>query len=94
MDPVNRFSAALLPAGLVFMALTGALVVLATGPLGVAPDALLAALSCGAALAGPGVGFQILFRNPLAAPRWPCGTRPTPGPSRSRSGRLPPRVGW
>jgi iron complex transport system permease protein len=29
---------------------------------------LLAALICGAALAGAGAGFQILFRNPLAAP--------------------------
>lgn len=29
---------------------------------------LLAALACGAALAGAGAGFQILFRNPLAAP--------------------------
>ncbi|MGZ9114706.1 MAG: FecCD family ABC transporter permease [Brevundimonas sp.] len=29
---------------------------------------LLAALTCGGALAGAGAGFQILFRNPLAAP--------------------------
>lgn len=29
---------------------------------------LLAALSCGAALAGSGAAFQILFRNPLASP--------------------------
>lgn len=29
---------------------------------------LLAAAACGAALAGAGAGFQILFRNPLAAP--------------------------
>jgi iron complex transport system permease protein len=29
---------------------------------------LLAALACGAALAGAGAGFQVLFRNPLAAP--------------------------
>ncbi|PZN96449.1 MAG: iron ABC transporter permease, partial [Alphaproteobacteria bacterium] len=29
---------------------------------------LLAALSCGAALAGAGAAFQILFRNPLASP--------------------------
>ncbi|MDQ3125493.1 MAG: iron chelate uptake ABC transporter family permease subunit, partial [Pseudomonadota bacterium] len=29
---------------------------------------LLAALTTGAALAGAGAGFQILFRNPLAAP--------------------------
>ncbi|WP_292128855.1 iron ABC transporter permease [Brevundimonas sp.] len=29
---------------------------------------LLAAVTCGAALAGAGAGFQILFRNPLAAP--------------------------
>ena len=29
---------------------------------------LLAALTCGAALAGAGAGFQILFRNPLASP--------------------------
>lgn len=29
---------------------------------------LLAALTCGTALAGAGAGFQILFRNPLAAP--------------------------
>jgi iron complex transport system permease protein len=29
---------------------------------------LLAAMTCGAALAGAGAGFQILFRNPLAAP--------------------------
>jgi len=29
---------------------------------------LLTALTCGAALAGAGAGFQILFRNPLAAP--------------------------
>ena len=91
MDPVNRLSAALLPAGLVLLVFAGALTVLATGPLGVAPDALLAAmtgqgsseaelalalrgprllaaLTCGAALAGAGAGFQILFRNPLAAP--------------------------
>lgn len=29
---------------------------------------LIAAMSCGAALAGAGAGFQILFRNPLASP--------------------------
>ncbi len=29
---------------------------------------LLAALACGAALAGAGAAFQILFRNPLASP--------------------------
>jgi iron complex transport system permease protein len=29
---------------------------------------LLAAMTCGAALAGAGAGFQILFRNPLASP--------------------------
>ncbi len=88
---MSRLRAALLPAALVLLALAGALAVMATGPLGVAPDALLAALSgqgsaeaelalalrgprllaaltCGAALAGAGAGFQILFRNPLAAP--------------------------
>lgn len=66
-------------------------ILMATGPLGVAPDdlvnalfgtgspqaelalalrmpRLLAALSCGAALAGAGAAFQILFRNPLASP--------------------------
>lgn len=65
--------------------------IMATGPLGVSPAALmkaavaegsshaelalslrlprlLAALSCGAALAGAGASFQILFRNPLASP--------------------------
>jgi len=91
MDPVTRLSAALLPAGLALLTLAGAVLVLSTGPLGVAPDALLAAvmgqgsseaelalalrgprllaaLTCGAALAGAGAGFQILFRNPLAAP--------------------------
>jgi len=91
VDPVTRVRAALLPAGLVLLVFAGALTVLATGPLGVAPDALLAAvigqgspeaelalalrgprllaaLTCGAALAGAGAGFQILFRNPLAAP--------------------------
>lgn len=91
MDPVNRLRSALLPAGLVLLAFAGALGVMATGPLGVTPDALLAAvtgqgppeaelalalrgprllaaLTCGAALAGAGAGFQILFRNPLAAP--------------------------
>ena len=88
---MNRLQAALLPAGLVLLALVGALAVMATGPLAVAPGALLAAvvgtgspeaelalalrgprllaaLTCGAALAGAGAGFQILFRNPLAAP--------------------------
>nr|WP_246328794.1 iron ABC transporter permease [Brevundimonas lenta] len=72
-------------------ALAAAVAVMATGPLGVAPDQLaaalfghgspdaelaltlrgprlLAAMTCGAALAGAGAGFQILFRNPLAAP--------------------------
>lgn len=91
MGPVTRLSAALLPAGLALLTLAGAVLMLATGPLGVAPDALLAAvigqgsseaelalalrgprllaaLTCGAALAGAGAGFQILFRNPLAAP--------------------------
>src|SRR5688572_20817432 len=29
---------------------------------------LLAALTCGAALAGAGAAFQVLFRNPLASP--------------------------
>lgn len=88
---MSRLRGALLPAGLILLALTGAIAVLATGPLGVAPGALLAAmvgagppeaelalalrgprllaaLTCGAALAGAGAGFQILFRNPLAAP--------------------------
>lgn len=88
---MSRLKDALIPAGLILLALTGALTVLATGPLGVTPDALLAAmvgagppeaelalalrgprllaaLTCGAALAGAGAGFQILFRNPLAAP--------------------------
>ncbi len=88
---MSRLRAALLPTALVLLALAGALAVMATGPLGVAPDALLAALTgqgsaeaelalalrgprllaaltCGAALAGAGAGFQILFRNPLAAP--------------------------
>jgi iron complex transport system permease protein len=91
VDSVNRLKAALLPAGLILLALVGALAVMATGPLAVAPEALLAAvigtgspeaelalalrgprllaaLTCGAALAGAGAGFQILFRNPLAAP--------------------------
>lgn len=76
---------------LVLAALAAAILVLSTGPLGVSPDRLLAALvgrgpadaelalslrgprlisamACGAALAGAGAGFQILFRNPLAAP--------------------------
>ena len=88
---MSRLRTALLPAALVLLALAGALAVMATGPLGVAPDALLAALTgqgsaeaelalalrgprllaaltCGGALAGAGAGFQILFRNPLAAP--------------------------
>ena len=88
---MNRLKDALLPAGLALLALAGAAAVLATGPLGVAPGEvlaalfgrgtpeaelalalrgprLLAALTCGAALAGAGAGFQILFRNPLAAP--------------------------
>jgi iron complex transport system permease protein len=91
VDSVNRLKTALIPAGLILLALAGALAVMATGPLAVAPDALLAAvfgtgspeaelalalrgprllaaLTCGAALAGAGAGFQILFRNPLAAP--------------------------
>ena len=91
MDPVSLRKDGLLPAGLILLALTGAILVLGTGPLGVAPGALLAAmigqgtveaelaialrgprllaaLTCGAALAGAGAGFQILFRNPLAAP--------------------------
>ena len=91
MGPVSRLGTTLLPAGLVLLALVAVLLVLATGPLGVAPDALLEALfgqgapeaelalalrgprllsavTCGAALAGAGAGFQILFRNPLAAP--------------------------
>jgi iron complex transport system permease protein len=91
VDPVSRLKDALFPAALILLALTGAITVLGTGPLGVAPDALLAAmigrgsaeaelalalrgprllaaLTCGAALAGAGAGFQILFRNPLAAP--------------------------
>lgn len=91
MDPLNRPATALLPVGLLILAAAGAMTVLATGPLGVPPDALLvamfgrgpaeaelalalrgprllAALTCGAALAGAGAGFQILFRNPLAAP--------------------------
>ena len=77
--------------GLALLAITGALMVLSTGPLAVAPAGLLSALfghgtpdaelalalrgprlltalTCGAALAGAGAGFQILFRNPLAAP--------------------------
>jgi iron complex transport system permease protein len=88
---MSGLKAALLPAGLVLLALAATFGVLATGPLGVAPDALLAAaagrgspeaelalalrgprllaaLTCGASLAGAGAGFQILFRNPLAAP--------------------------
>ena len=88
---MNRLRIPLAQAGLILLALVGALAVMATGPLAVAPDALLAAvigtgspeaelalalrgprllaaLTCGAALAGAGAGFQILFRNPLAAP--------------------------
>ncbi|MDP1911948.1 iron ABC transporter permease [Brevundimonas sp.] len=88
---MSALRAALIPVGLIALALAGALAVLATGPLAVTPDALLAAvigrgspeaelalnlrgprllaaLTTGAALAGAGAGFQILFRNPLAAP--------------------------
>jgi iron complex transport system permease protein len=88
---LNRLPAALPLAALGLLMLAGAIVVLATGPLGVSPDALLtallgrgspeaelalalrgprllAAMTCGAALAGAGAGFQILFRNPLASP--------------------------
>lgn len=88
---MNRFAAALPLAAFGLLTLAGAVMVLATGPLGVAPDALLtalfgrgspeaelalalrgprllAAMTCGAALAGAGAGFQILFRNPLASP--------------------------
>ena len=88
---MKRSATALLPGGLLALAVIGAMAVMATGPLGVPPDALLAAvfgrgpaeaelalalrgprllaaLTCGAALAGAGAGFQILFRNPLAAP--------------------------
>ena len=88
---MNRLPAALPLAALALLTLGGAVLVLATGPLGVAPDALLialfgrgspeaelalalrgprllAAMTCGAALAGAGAGFQILFRNPLASP--------------------------
>jgi iron complex transport system permease protein len=88
---LSRFTAALPLAALGLLMLAGAIVVLATGPLGVPPDALLtalfgrgsaeaelalalrgprllAAMTCGAALAGAGAGFQILFRNPLASP--------------------------
>lgn len=91
MDPVSRLKGVLLPTGLFLLAAGVVFAVLATGPLGVPPDALvaalfgrgtteaelalalrgprlLAALTCGAALAGAGAGFQILFRNPLAAP--------------------------
>lgn len=91
MDRLNRFGAVLPLAALGLLTLAGAVAVLATGPLGVAPDALLtalfgqgspeaelalalrgprllAAMGCGAALAGAGAGFQILFRNPLASP--------------------------
>ena len=91
MDPVSRLKGVLLPTGLFLLAAGVVFGVLATGPLGVPPDALvaalfgrgtteaelalalrgprlLAALTCGAALAGAGAGFQILFRNPLAAP--------------------------
>jgi len=91
VDPVSRLRGGLVPGGLILLTLAGAAMVLATGPLAVAPDALLAALigegppaaelalalrlprllaalTCGAALAGAGAGFQILFRNPLAAP--------------------------
>lgn len=85
----NKFP--LLMIGLILLVLTAAVSVLATGPLGVSPTALLSALvsdgsgdaelalslrvprllaavTCGAALAGAGAAFQILFRNPLAAP--------------------------
>ena len=88
---MDRLKPALPGLALVGLALAAAFAVLATGPLGVAPEALagalfgrgspeaelalalrgprlLAALTCGAALAGAGAGFQILFRNPLAAP--------------------------
>jgi iron complex transport system permease protein len=88
---LSRLTAALPLAALGLLMLAGAVVVLATGPLGVPPEALLtalfgrgspeaelalalrgprllAAMTCGAALAGAGAGFQILFRNPLASP--------------------------
>ena len=45
MDPVSRLRGSLLPVLLVLLTLAGALLVLATGPLGVAPDALLTAVA-------------------------------------------------
>ena len=91
MDRLSRMKAVLPGFGLALLAIAGALTVLSTGPLAVAPAGLLSALfghgtpdaelalalrgprlltalTCGAALAGAGAGFQILFRNPLAAP--------------------------
>lgn len=91
MARLTALQAWVAPTALSLLALGFALAVMATGPLGVAPDALfaaavgsgppeaelalalrgprlLAAMTCGAALAGAGAGFQILFRNPLAAP--------------------------
>lgn len=91
MARLTALQAWVAPAALCLLTLGFALAVMSTGPLGVAPDALLAAavgrgpaeaelalalrgprllaaMTCGAALAGAGAGFQILFRNPLAAP--------------------------
>ena len=91
MDRMSDREVRPLTGGLLLLVLLGAGTVLATGPLGVPPrdliaavlgrgsaDAelalslraprLLAAVACGAALAGAGAGFQIVFRNPLAAP--------------------------
>ena len=91
MDALTRLRSRAAPLALAVIALAAAMAVLATGPLGAPPDALLAALfgqgpadaelalslrgprllaamTCGAALAGAGAAFQILFRNPLASP--------------------------
>ena len=52
---MSRLKAALLPAGLILLALVGALAVMATGPLAVAPEALLAAvIGTGSPIALPG----------------------------------------
>jgi len=88
---VKRAGASRTTALLVALIVALGFLVMATGPLGVTPAALLkavagsgssqaelalslrvprllAALACGAALAGAGAAFQILFRNPLASP--------------------------
>lgn len=56
------------PPGDILTAMTGRGSPEAELALGLRGPRLLAALTCGAAMAGAGAAFQILFRNPLAAP--------------------------